>query len=142
VAKRKIGPFIALTRDARASLFHSRAAVVASGTATVEAALMGTPFVMVYRVSALTYALGKPRVKVPYFAMVNLIAEEEVVPELVQHKFKAEYIVAEMNKIIPDGEARTRMIERLAEVKRRLRRGSGDAHPADAAAEIILKMLG
>jgi hypothetical protein len=47
-----------------------------------------------------------------------------------------------MNKIIPDGEARTRMIERLAEVKRRLRRGSGDAHPADAAAEIILKMLG
>jgi lipid-A-disaccharide synthase len=93
-------------------------------------------------VSALTYALGKPRVKVPYFAMVNLIAEEEVVPELVQHKFKAEYIVAEMNKIIPDGEARTRMIERLAEVKRRLRRGSGDAHPADAAAEIILKMLG
>ena len=142
VAKRKIGPFIALTRDARASLFHSRAAVVASGTATVEAALMGTPFVMVYRVSALTYALGKPRVKVPYFAMVNLISEEEVVPELVQHKFKAENIVAEMNKIIPDGEARTRMIERLAEVKRRLRRGSGDAHPADAAAEIILKMLG
>jgi lipid-A-disaccharide synthase len=142
VAKRKIGPFIALTRDARASLFHSRAAVVASGTATVEAALMGTPFVMVYRVSALTYALGKPRVKVPYFAMVNLIAEEEVVPELVQHKFKAENIVAEMNKIIPDGEARTRMIERLAEVTRRLRRGSGDAHPADAAAEIILKMLG
>jgi lipid-A-disaccharide synthase len=142
VAKRKIGPFIALTRDARASLFHSRAAIVASGTATVEAALMGTPFVMVYRVSALTYALGKPRVKVPYFAMVNLIAEEEVVPELVQHKFTAENIVAEMNKIIPDGEARTRMIERLAEVKRRLRPGSGGVHPADAAAEIILNMTG
>ena len=71
--------------DALPALYHSRAGIVASGTATVEAALMGTPFVMVYRVSRLTYALGKPRVKVPYFAMVNLIAGEEVVPELVQH---------------------------------------------------------
>ena len=68
-----IESFIALTGDARASLFHARAGMVASGTATVEAAIMGTPFVMVYRVSAITYALGKPRVKVPYFAMVNLM---------------------------------------------------------------------
>jgi lipid-A-disaccharide synthase len=142
VAKKKIGPFIALTSDARASLYHSRAGIVASGTATVEAAVMGTPFVMVYRVSRLTYALGKPRVKVPYFAMVNLIAEEEVVPELVQHKFTAENIVAEMNKIVPDGEPRTRMIERLAEVKARLKRGHGvGQHPAETAPEIILGML-
>ena len=68
----------------------------------------------------LTYALGKPRVKVPYFAMVNLIAGEEIVPELVQHKFTVENIVMEMNKIIPDGEPRTHMIEQLAEVKTRL----------------------
>jgi lipid-A-disaccharide synthase len=142
VAKKKIGPFIALTNDARASLYHSRAGIVASGTATVEAALMGTPFVMVYRVSPLTYALGKPRVKIPYFAMVNLIANEEVVPELVQQKFTAENIVAEMNKIIPDGEPRSRMIERLAAVKARLSQGSGGAHPSERAAEIILKMIG
>jgi len=141
VAKKKIGPFIALTNDARASLYHSRAGIVASGTATVEAALMGTPFVMVYRVSPLTYALGKPRVKIPYFAMVNLIANEEVVPELVQQKFTAENIVAEMNKIIPDGEPRSRMIERLAAVKARLSQGSGGAHPSERAAEIILKMI-
>jgi lipid-A-disaccharide synthase len=141
VAKKKIRPFLALTSDARASLYHSRAGIVASGTATVEAALMGTPFVMVYRVSPLTYALGKPRVKIPYFAMVNLIAEEEVVPELVQHKFTAENILTEMNKIIPDGAPRARMIERLAGVKARLSRGSGGAHPAERAAEIILGML-
>ncbi|MGD0414724.1 MAG: lipid-A-disaccharide synthase [Terriglobales bacterium] len=128
--------------EALPALFHSRAAIVASGTATVEAAIMGTPFVMVYRVSRLTYALGKPRVKVPYFAMVNLIAEEEVVPELVQHKFTAENIVAEMNKIIPDGEPRARMIERLTAVKARLKRASGGAHPSETAAEIILKMIG
>jgi lipid-A-disaccharide synthase len=128
-----------LVPEAHPALFHSRAGMVASGTATVEAAIMGTPFVMVYRVSALTYALGKPRVRVPYFAMVNLIAEEEVVPELVQHKFTAENIVTEMNKIIPDGEPRTRMIERLGAVKGRLKRGSGTgAHPAETAADIIL----
>ncbi len=133
---------IHLVREALPALYHSRAGIVASGTATVEAALMGTPFVMVYRVSALTYALGKPRVKVPHFAMVNLIAEEEVVPELVQHKFTAENIVAEMNKIIPDGEARARMVRRLAAVKARLKLGSGaSAHPSETAAEIILKEI-
>jgi len=96
----------------------------------------------VYRVSPLTYALGKPRVKVPHFAMVNLIAEEEIVPELVQHKFTVENIVMEMNKIIPDGEPRARMIEQLAVVKTRLKQGSGRAHPSERAAEIISKMIG
>jgi lipid-A-disaccharide synthase len=133
---------IHLVPEALTALFHSRAGIVASGTATVEAALMGTPFVMVYRVSPLTYAMGKPRVKVAYFAMVNLIVEEEVVPELVQHKFTVENIVTEMNKIIPDGEPRTRMLQRLAMVKARLQHGNGEAHPSDAAAEIILKMIG
>ena len=141
VAERKIGPFIALTREARASLYHSRAAIVASGTATVEAAVMGTPFVMVYRVTRLTYALGKPRVKVPYFAMVNLIAGEEVVPELVQHKFTAENIVAEMNKIIPDGAAREKMLRGLTSVREKLKGANGNRHAADYAAEIIVEML-
>jgi lipid-A-disaccharide synthase len=132
---------IHLVPEALPALFHSRAGIVASGTATVEAALMGTPFVMVYRVSRLTYALGKPRVKVPYFAMVNLIAEGEVVPELVQQKFTAENIVMEMNRIIPDGEPRVRMIERLAAVKARLRGSGGGAAPSETAAAIILKMI-
>ena len=135
-------PPIHLVPESLPALLHSRAGIVASGTATVEAALMGTPFVMVYRVSPLTYALGKPRVKVPYFAMVNLIAEQEIVPELVQHRFTVENIVTEMDKIIPDGDPRTRMIERLAAVKARLSRGNSrdsGVHPADAAAEIILR---
>src|SRR5579862_31669 len=130
-----------LVPEALPALHHSRAAIIASGTATVEAAIMGTPFVMVYRVSPLTYALGKPRVKVPYFAMVNLIAGEEVVPELVQQKFTAENMVAEMKKIIPDGVLRTRMIERLGAVKSRLQHGNGGTHPSEAAAEIILDVM-
>ncbi len=133
---------IHLVGDALPALFHAHAAIVASGTATVEATMMGTPFVMVYRVSRLTYALGRPRVKVPYFAMVNLIAEEEVVPELVQRRFTAENVVAEMNKIIPEGEPRACMVRRLAAVKAKLKLGSRRAHPAEMAAEIILKMIG
>jgi lipid-A-disaccharide synthase len=136
---------ITLVPDALPALFHSRAGIVASGTATVEAAMMNTPFVMVYRVSPLTYLLGKPRVKVPRFAMVNLIAEEEVVPELVQRDFMAEKVVARLKEILPDGPPRDRMLDGLGRVKARLRApqaGSGPAqHPADRAAEVILALL-
>ena len=133
---------IRLVPDALPALWHSRAGIVASGTATVEAAMMNTPFVMVYRVSPLTYILGKPRVKVPRFAMVNLIAGEEVVPELVQQDFTAEKVVTRLKEILPEGSARERMLEGLARVKSRLRApetGPMPApHPADRAAEIIL----
>jgi len=138
------GQKITLVPDALPALFHSRAGIVASGTATVEAAMMNTPFVMVYRVSPLTYLLGKPRVKVPRFAMVNLIAEEEVVPELVQHDFTAEKVVARLKEILPDGPARDRMLNGLGRVKARLhapKAGSKPAqHPADRAADIVLQL--
>jgi lipid-A-disaccharide synthase len=141
----RIEPYIALTRDALPSLYHSRAGIIASGTATVEAAMMRTPFVMVYRVSPLTYLLGKPRVKVPRFAMVNLIAGEEVVPELVQHDFTAQNVVVRLQEILPDGPARDRMLEGLTQVKALLRPPQDGAaspqHPADRAAEIILALL-
>ena len=130
---------ITLVPDALPALFHSRAGIIASGTATVEAAMMNTPFVMVYRVSPLTYMLGKPRVKVPRFAMVNLIAGEEVIPELVQQNFTAENVVARLNEILPDGPVRTRMLQGLATVKARLRTPQAE-HPAERAAEIILNM--
>jgi lipid-A-disaccharide synthase len=135
---------ITLLPDALPALWHSRAGIIASGTATVEAALMNTPFVMVYCVSALTYLLGKPRVKVPYFAMVNLIAGEQVVPELVQHDFNATNVVARLQEILPDGRARSRMLEGLRRVKACLRPPLGvsgaSQHPADRAAEIILSL--
>lgn len=136
---------VTLVPEALPALFHSRAGIVASGTATVEAAMMNTPFVMVYRVSTMTYLLGKPRVKVPRFAMVNLIAEEEVVPELVQHDFTAENVVSRLKDLLPDGPARERMLDGLALVKSRLRApshtGSPAQHPADRAAQIILDFV-
>jgi lipid-A-disaccharide synthase len=134
---------ITLVPESLPALWHSRAGIIASGTATVEAAMMQTPFVMVYRVSPLTYLLGKPRVKVPRFAMVNLIAGDEVVPELVQNDFTVENVVAQINRILPDGPARDRMLEGLIRVKALLRPPQGVCpvqHPADQAAEIILHL--
>ena len=139
----RIGKYrITLVPEALPALWHCRAGIVASGTATVEAAMMTAPFVMVYRVSPLTYWLGRPRVKVPYFAMVNLIAGEAVVPELVQNDFTAQNVVARINEILPDGPLRNRMLEGLARVKTRLQAPPGAnswaQHPVDRAAEIIL----
>ncbi len=115
------GVLVRLVDDARVTLLHARASVVASGTATVEAALIGNPFVVVYRVSALTYAIAKRVVKVPHVAMVNLIAGKRLVPELIQHDFTAAKIVEEMARLLPDGVARESMMKGLGAIREALR---------------------
>ena len=132
---------ISLVNDARAALFHARASVVASGTATVEAALIGNPFVVVYRVSALTYAIAKRVVKVPYVAMANLIAGKRIVPELIQSDFTAENIVQEIERLLPDGAPRQSMMEELARVRGLLAKQS-ESGAIDRVAEITLEMAG
>jgi len=131
-----------LVPEALPALAQSRAGIIASGTATVEAALMDVPFVMVYRVSPLTYFLGKSRVKVPHFAMVNLIAGERIVPELVQHDFTVANVTSQVNEILPDGAARDRMLRGLAGVRARLRGHALNHLPAaERAAGSILSLL-
>ncbi|MGB7265070.1 MAG: lipid-A-disaccharide synthase, partial [Terracidiphilus sp.] len=103
------GLAVRLVDDARAVLFHARASVVASGTATVEAALIGNPFIVVYRVSRFTYAIAKRVVKVPHVAMANLIAGKRVVPELIQKDFTASNIVQQLERLLPDGPVRQSM---------------------------------
>jgi lipid-A-disaccharide synthase len=130
---------VILTSDVPSSLVHSRAAVVASGTATVEAALAGTPFVVVYRVSPVTYALGRPLVHVKHFAMVNLIAGETVVPELVQGDFTAENVFTQVQRLLADGSARRQMMTGLARVRALLREqsASGGTAAQRAAAAVL-----
>jgi lipid-A-disaccharide synthase len=111
---------LTLTTDAAQTLRHSRAAVVASGTATVQAALAGTPFIMVYRVSSITWAIGRRLVRVPHYAMVNLIAGRRVVPELVQARFTPANVVNELHQILPDGHRRDSMIRDLSVVRQAL----------------------
>ena len=118
---------VKLTDDARASLLHARVGVVASGTATVEAALIGTPFVMVYRVAGLTWTLGRHLVKLPHYGMVNLVAGREVVPELIQGSFTPSTVEREVRILLEDGPARQRMAEALAEVRGMLRGELADA---------------
>jgi len=121
MAQQIAGTRVHLIDDARAALQRSRAAVVASGTATVEAALIGTPFIVVYRVSALTYAIGRRLVKVKNYGMVNLIAGHEIVPELIQEAFTAENVARELNRLLPNGEPRARMTQDLSRVSNMLR---------------------
>jgi lipid-A-disaccharide synthase len=111
------GLAIWLVEDARAALIHARASVVASGTATVEAALIGNPFVVVYRVSSLTYAIAKRVVKVPHVAMANLIAGKQVVPELIQSDFTAANIIQQIGPLLPDGAPRESMMEELKRIR-------------------------
>jgi lipid-A-disaccharide synthase len=111
------GLAIRLVEDARAALFHARASVVASGTATVEAALIGNPFVVIYRVSPLTFAIAKRVVKVTHVAMANLIAGKQVVPELLQDDFTAANIVQQLERLLPDGAARQSMMKDLEEIR-------------------------
>jgi len=131
---------VTFTRDARATLLHARVAAVASGTSTLEASLIGTPFAMVYRVAPLTWSLGRRLVKVDRFAMPNLIAERDVVPELVQTDFTPQRVCAELRRIIPDGPARETMLEDFREVRRRLQ-AVGSESASDRAAQAVLSIV-
>jgi len=131
-------PSITLTENARGTLMHARAAVVASGTATVEAALSRTPFIVVYRLALLTWLLGRRLVKLDTFAMPNLIAGRKIVPELIQNDFTAENVARELNAIIPDGAARQQMESGLKMVQQRLRDSQHAESPAQRAAREIL----
>jgi lipid-A-disaccharide synthase len=129
-----------LVPDARSALIHARAAVVASGTATVEAALAGTPMVVVYRVSPLTWRLGRGLLRVPFVAMPNLIVGRQIVPELLQSEFTAANVAQELGPLLADGPAREKMLGGLAEVRSRLKAG-GTQPAAERAADAVLRAL-
>jgi lipid-A-disaccharide synthase len=130
-----------LVRDASTALALSRAAVVASGTATVEAALVGNPFVVVYRVSPLTWSLGRRLVSLDNFAMVNLIAGKTIVPELIQGDFTAARVASNIKELAAEGPARSKMISDLAEVRLKLHPSSATQTAADRAANAVLALL-
>ncbi len=137
---------VRLVNSARAALFHARASIVASGTATVEAALIGNPFVVVYRVSPLTYAIAKRVVTVPHVAMANLIAGKRLVPELIQSDFTASNIVSQLQPLLPDGPPRQSMMQELAELRGLLsapaQHSRAETGAINRVAEVTLELLG
>jgi len=114
------------------ALQHSDVAVVASGTATVEAALCERPMVVVYRVSPLSWAIGKFLVEVPFYSMVNLLAGRRVVPELIQSDFSASNLAAQVEYLLDHLEARDAMVESLRALKSRLGPGGAIRRAAEA----------
>jgi lipid-A-disaccharide synthase len=122
------------------AMAHADVALAASGTVTVEAALLGTPMVTFYRVSTPTWVLGRMLVNVPFYSMVNLIAGRAVVPELIQSRMTGEAIAREASLLLRDPDARARMQAGLSEVREKLegaQAANGASRPMLRAAEIL-----
>lgn len=117
---------------------HSELALAASGTVTIEAALLGTPMVTFYKVATLSWLLGKMLVNVPHYCMVNLVAGRTVVPELMQNEVRGDRLAAEALRLLEDPDARERMRVELAEVAAKLSVGSD---PMERAAAIVKQLL-
>jgi len=147
------GPFH-LVPDAREALHHARASIVASGTATVQALTIGNPFVVVYRVSALTFAIAKHMIRYPVeipaeldsdgnlpIAMPNLIAGRRIVPELINKRFTAANLAAALPPLLADTPSRAQMIADLAEARAKLlpTPTSNPIHRLCDAAETLLR---
>jgi lipid-A-disaccharide synthase len=147
---------LTLVPDAAEALFHARASVVASGTATVLAAIVGNPFVVVYRVSTLTFALAKKLVQYPEeleakrdlngnlpVSMVNLIAQRRLIPELLQGNFTATNVASALGPLLADGPERERQVLGLSEVRRRLRPddGASSVSPITRVADTVVRLL-
>ena len=98
-------------------MYHARASVVASGTATVEAALIGNPFIAVYRLSEFSYAVASRLVDLPHVAMVNLIAGDRIVPELIQDEFTPQNIVRALQPLLEETGYRSQMMKDLKSVR-------------------------
>ena len=118
-------------------LSHATAALVTSGTATLETALFGVPQIVCYRTSSITYAIGKMVIKVPYISLVNLIVGREVVKELIQGDFNARNLLDELRHLLTDADYMARMKAGYAELRQKL----GQQQAARKTAELMVKYL-
>ena len=136
VKTRGLTPAVVVAGETDAVLASADVALTASGTATVQTAIHDTPMVVVYRLSPLTYRLGRRLVKLDTFGMVNLIAGERIVPELIQDRFTPEAVADEAISMLTDPVRAARVREGLARVRARL----GGPGASRRAAEAILRI--
>jgi len=115
-------------------LAHADVALAASGTVTMEGAILGTPLVTYYKVMGLSWFLGRFLVRVPHYSMVNLIAERRLAPELMQNEMTGDRLARETLVLLNDPVARNAMREGLREVEAKL---ASSEHPMERAARII-----
>jgi lipid-A-disaccharide synthase len=125
--------------DRFAAIADSHLALCASGTATLEVGLLGTPMVVLYRLASWTYLLAKLLVRLPNFALVNLVLGREVVPELLQGEAEPGRIAAEAARLLTDPETRARQRAGLAELRPLLGEGGASARAARQVAELLAR---
>ena len=136
---RKVGVKAKRIEDATYEVMaHSDLLWATSGTATLEAAILGTPMLILYRASFLSYLIGRMVVKIPYIGLPNIVAGRKIVPELIQREVRAERIAAQAVEILSDAGERRAMQEGLAEVRAKL----GEKGASDRVAEMVGEMLG
>ncbi len=119
-------------------LAASDLAVVASGTATLQTALLEVPMVVIYKLSPLTYQLGKRIVKVKHVSLVNILSGREVVRELLQESARPDEIIGELKKIMFDKQHSDAMIAELRKIKNQF----AGKKPSERVAEIVMEMIG
>lgn len=136
----KGAPSIKVVRgDMYGALRAADAAIVASGTATLETALIGTPMVIVYRMSPVSYGIAKALVKLEHAGLPNIVAEREVVPELIQGEATPERMASEAMSML-DGDRRREILEGYEEIRRNLGRGGATAKVAMAVYNVITNL--
>lgn len=131
------GVDVHMSDDAVSVMANSRVALVASGTATLQTALMQTPLVVVYKVSPLNYLLARRLVKIANIGLVNVVLGEAVAPEFIQGRATAENIATAATSLLVDGEARDAMTKRFAGLREMLAGDRGCERVAEIAAELI-----
>ncbi len=137
-AKAYAGAVHRVTTEPGSLLRHASAAIVKSGTTTLEAALAETPFVVAYRMNALSFQIAKRVVRVPHIALANLVAGRRVVPELVQSEVTADRLADAVMPLLDEGSAeREAMVAGLSEVRGALRKGGAGERVAEMAAELL-----
>jgi lipid-A-disaccharide synthase len=137
VAPEKPAKLAVVEGQTRHVLRQARAAWVASGTATLETALMECPMVVVYKTAALTYEVGRRVIRVPHLGMVNLLAGRELCPEVIQHAVTPERLVKKIRPLLDDTPERATMVDGLREVKASL----GEGGAARRVAEVVAQEL-
>ena len=123
--------------DIYGMLAQCQVALVASGTATLDTAIMGVPMVVIYKVTPISYWLGRILIKVPYIGLANLVAGQRVVPELIQDDATPERMAAEALSLLEDAGARKAMIERLNGIRKDLGKGGASQRAASIAIEMM-----
>ena len=110
-------------------------AIATSGTVTLEAALMGLPSIVLYKMSSFTYRIAKLFVKVKFFSLPNILADEKILPELLQDEVNGEKIAAEAGRMFKDTKTVKEIKQKLAQIKLKL----GSPGVAERTAELILQ---